>query len=165
VIDGLAYAVIVVSLVVGVGIIGLAVADRRPLTLLAYGLVTVEAAALIQVLVAIVQVVRGERPDEPATFVGYALGAHRTNAAGLGLVPTVLIAGSRPFRCPRNEMLRLRNVHSCTEFTGLVTKRVRVVGKMVARGGAMTFMVDPAGKPDGQETGRAHRHTSLCNGG
>jgi hypothetical protein len=73
VIDGLAYAVIVVSLVVGVGIIGLAVAGRRPLTLLAYGLVTVEAAALIQVLVAIVQVVRGERPDEPATFVGYAL--------------------------------------------------------------------------------------------
>ena len=72
-IDGLAYAVIVVSLVVGVGIIGLAVADRRPLTLLAYGLVTVEAAALIQVLVAIVQVVRGERPEEPATFGGYAL--------------------------------------------------------------------------------------------
>jgi hypothetical protein len=73
VIDGLAYAVIVVSLVVGLGIIGLAVADRRPLTLLAYGLVTIEAAALVQVLVAIVQVVRGERPDEPATFVGYAL--------------------------------------------------------------------------------------------
>ena len=72
-IDGLAYAVIVVSVVVGVAIIGLAVADRRPLTLLAYGLVTVEAAALVQVLVAIVQVVRGERPDEPATFVGYAL--------------------------------------------------------------------------------------------
>jgi hypothetical protein len=73
VIDGLAYAVIAVSLVVGLGIIGLAVANRRPLTLLAYGLVTVEAVALVQVLVAIVQVVRGERPDEPATFVGYAL--------------------------------------------------------------------------------------------
>ncbi|HEY7104103.1 MAG TPA: hypothetical protein VH573_20905 [Mycobacteriales bacterium] len=72
-IDGLAYAVIAVSLVVGLGIIGLAVANRRPLTLLAYGLVTVEAVALVQVLVAIVQVVRGERPDEPATFVGYAL--------------------------------------------------------------------------------------------
>ena len=69
----LAYVVIGISLVVGLGIIGLAVADRRPLTLLAYGLVTVEAAALVQVLVAIVQVVRGERPDEPATFVGYAL--------------------------------------------------------------------------------------------
>ena len=48
VIDGLAYAVIAVSLVVGFGIIGLALADRRPLTLLAYGLVTVEAAALFQ---------------------------------------------------------------------------------------------------------------------
>ena len=69
----LAYVVIGISLVVGLGIIGLAVADRRPLTLLAYGLVTVEAAALVQVLVAIVQVVRGERPDEPATFVGSAL--------------------------------------------------------------------------------------------
>jgi len=73
VINLLAYVVIGISLVVGLGIIGLAVADRRPLTLLAYGLVTVEAAALVQVLVAIVQVVRGERPDEPATFVGYAL--------------------------------------------------------------------------------------------
>ncbi len=72
-IDALAYVVIGISLVVGLGIIGLAVANRRPLTLLAYGLVTVEAAALVQVLVAIVQVVRGERPDEPATFVGYAL--------------------------------------------------------------------------------------------
>jgi hypothetical protein len=73
VIDALAYAVIAVSLVVGLGTIGLAVADRRPLTLLAYGLVTVEAVALVQVLVAVVQVVRGERPDEPAVFAGYAL--------------------------------------------------------------------------------------------
>lgn len=72
-INALAYVVIAISLVVGFGIIGLAVADRRPLSLLAYGLVTVETAALVQVLVAIVQVVRGERPDEPATFVGYAL--------------------------------------------------------------------------------------------
>jgi hypothetical protein len=73
VIDGLAYAVMAVSLVVGLGTIGFAVADRRPLTLLAYGLVTVEAVALVQVLVAIVQVIRGERPDEPAVFAGYAL--------------------------------------------------------------------------------------------
>ena len=72
-IDGLAYAVIAVSLLVGLATIGLALADRRPLTLLAYGLVLVEAAALIQVLVCIVQAVRGERPDEAATFVGYAL--------------------------------------------------------------------------------------------
>jgi hypothetical protein len=73
VIDGLAYLVIAISVIVGLGIIGLAVADRRPLTLLAYGLVSVEAAALVQVLVAVVQVARGERPAEPATFVGYAL--------------------------------------------------------------------------------------------
>jgi hypothetical protein len=73
VIDVLAYIVIGISLCVGIGIIGLAIADRRPLTLLAYGLVTVEAAASVQVLVAIVQVVRGERPNEVATFAGYAL--------------------------------------------------------------------------------------------
>jgi hypothetical protein len=73
VIDALAYVVIAVSLVVGLGIIGLAVADRRPLTLLAYGLVIAEAAALVQVLVAIVQAARGERPEEVATFIGYAL--------------------------------------------------------------------------------------------
>ena len=72
-IDVLAYIVIGISLCVGIGIIGLAIADRRPLTLLAYGLVTVEAAAFVQVLVAVVQVVRGERPNEVATFVGYAL--------------------------------------------------------------------------------------------
>jgi hypothetical protein len=73
VIDVLAYIVIGLSLCVGVGIIGLAVADRRPLTLLAYGLVTLEVAALVQVLVAVVQAVRGERPHEVATFIGYAL--------------------------------------------------------------------------------------------
>jgi hypothetical protein len=73
VIDGLAYVVQAVSVLVGLGIIGLALADRRPLTLLAYGLVLVEVAALVQVVVAIVQAVRGERPNEVATFVGYAL--------------------------------------------------------------------------------------------
>jgi hypothetical protein len=73
VIDGLAYGVMAVSLLVGLGTIGLALADRRPLTLLAYGLVLVELAALVQVLVAIVQAVRGERPNEIATFLGYAL--------------------------------------------------------------------------------------------
>ncbi|HEY6747902.1 MAG TPA: hypothetical protein VI357_19570 [Mycobacteriales bacterium] len=72
-IDGLAYAVEAVSVLVGLGIIGLALADRRPLTLLAYGLVLVEVAAVVQVVVAIVQVVRGERPNEVATFIGYAL--------------------------------------------------------------------------------------------
>jgi hypothetical protein len=73
VIAGLASTVAAVSVLVGLAIIGLAVADRRPLTLLAYGLVTVEVAAIVQVLVAIVQAARGERPHEVATFVGYAL--------------------------------------------------------------------------------------------
>jgi hypothetical protein len=73
VIDGLAYVVIAVSLVVGLGIVALAIADRRPLTLLAYGLVAVEVVAIVQVLVAIVQAARGERPHEVATFIGYAL--------------------------------------------------------------------------------------------
>ncbi len=72
-IDGLASAVEAVSLLVGLGTIALALADRRPLTLLAYGLVLVEVAALVQVVVAIVQAVRGERPTEVATFLGYAL--------------------------------------------------------------------------------------------
>lgn len=72
-IDGLAYAVEAVSLLVGLVTIVLALADRRPLTLLAYGLVLVEVAALVQVVVAIVQAVRGERPNEVATFIGYAL--------------------------------------------------------------------------------------------
>ena len=72
-IDAVAYVVIGISLCVGLAIIGLAVADRRPLTLLAYGLVVAEVAALVQVLVAVVQAVRGERPQEVATFVGYAL--------------------------------------------------------------------------------------------
>jgi hypothetical protein len=72
-IDGLAWVVIGVALLAGLGTIGLSVADRRPLTLIAYGLVAVETAALVQVLVAVVQLVRGERPVEAATFTGYAL--------------------------------------------------------------------------------------------
>ena len=72
--------------------------------------------------------------------------------------------GSRPL-CLHSAMIPLRNVHSYTRYTGLVTIRVRVVGKMVARLGAVTFMVDPAGKPDGQDTGRGSPTQSLFNGG
>lgn len=72
-IDGLAHAVEAVSVLVGLGMIAIALAGRRPLTLLAYGLVLVEVAALVQVVVSIVQAVRGERPTEVATFIGYAL--------------------------------------------------------------------------------------------
>lgn len=74
-IGGLTAVAIGVSLVVGAGILVLALLDRRPLTTLAYGLVAVEAMAVVLVLVSVVQAVRGERPDEAATFVGYALTA------------------------------------------------------------------------------------------
>ena len=70
---GVAAAVIAVSLLVGVGIVALALADRRPVLWLLGGLAAVELAALVQVLVAVVVVLRGERPDSAATFAGYAL--------------------------------------------------------------------------------------------
>jgi hypothetical protein len=66
-------AVIAVSVAVGVGIIVLAVLDRRPLTALLGGLLLVEAAALVQVLWAVVAVLRGQRPESPVVFIGYAL--------------------------------------------------------------------------------------------
>ena len=72
-IDGLAYVVMAVSVGVGLVIIGFAVLDRRPLDRIAAGLIAVEVAAIVQVLAAVVQAVRGERPVEAATFVGYAL--------------------------------------------------------------------------------------------
>lgn len=71
--DGVAAAVIAVSVLVGVGIVVLALLGRRPLVWLLGGLVAVELAALVQVLVAVVVVLRGERPDAAVTFTGYAL--------------------------------------------------------------------------------------------
>jgi hypothetical protein len=71
--SAVAAAVIAVSLLVGVGIGVLALADRRPVLWLLGGLAAVELAALVQVLVAVVVVLRGERPDSAATFAGYAL--------------------------------------------------------------------------------------------
>lgn len=71
--SGVAAAVIAVSLLVGVGIVVLALADRRPVLWLLGGLAAVELAALVQVVVAVVVVLRGERPDSAATFAGYAL--------------------------------------------------------------------------------------------
>ena len=72
-IDGLGYAVMAISVLVGLGLLLLAVLDRRPLDRIAAGLLLVEGAALVQVLVCIVQAVRGERPTQTATFIGYAL--------------------------------------------------------------------------------------------
>lgn len=81
-IDAVAYPVMALSLLVGLAIVGLALADRRPLTAIAAGLVAVEVAALVQLVVSIVQAVRGERPDEVATFIGYALTSPLVAPAG-----------------------------------------------------------------------------------
>lgn len=71
--DGVAAAVIAVSVLVGAGLVLLALLGRRPTLVLLAGLAVVELAALVQVLVAVVVVVRGERPAATATFAGYAL--------------------------------------------------------------------------------------------
>jgi hypothetical protein len=65
--------VIGVSVAVGVAIVVLALLDRRPVTALLGGLLLVEAAALVQVIWAVVAVLRGERPDSAVVFTGYAL--------------------------------------------------------------------------------------------
>jgi hypothetical protein len=71
--DGVAIAVIAVSVLVGVAVVVLALLDRRPLGALLGGLLLVELAALVQVVVAVVAVLRGQRPDSGAVFTGYAL--------------------------------------------------------------------------------------------
>jgi hypothetical protein len=58
---------------VGLAVLALALADRRPVLWLLGGLAAVELAALVQVLVAAAVVFRGDRPEEPAVFAGYAL--------------------------------------------------------------------------------------------
>ena len=71
--DGVAAAVIAASVLVGAGIVVLALLDRRPVTVLLGGLLLVELAALVQVLVVVVAVLRGQRPDSGVVFTGYAL--------------------------------------------------------------------------------------------
>ena len=66
-------AVIAISVAVGLGTIGFALLDRRPLPALLGGLLLVEAAALVQVLWAVVAVLRGQRPDSAVVFTGYAV--------------------------------------------------------------------------------------------
>ncbi|HZB51663.1 MAG TPA: hypothetical protein VE547_21420 [Mycobacteriales bacterium] len=80
--DTLAAVVITVSVLAGVAMIGLALLDRRPLTALLGGLLVVEAAALVQVLWAVVAVLRGERPDSAGVFTGYALASLLVPPAG-----------------------------------------------------------------------------------
>lgn len=72
-VDAVALSVVAVSVLVGAGIVVLALLDRRPVATLLGGLLLVELAALVQVVVAVVQVVRGERPASGAAFAGYAL--------------------------------------------------------------------------------------------
>ena len=80
--DGVATGVIVVSLLVGGAILVLALADRRPVLWLLGGLVAVELAALVQVVVSVVVVARGERPASGGTFTGYALASLLVPPAG-----------------------------------------------------------------------------------
>lgn len=71
--DAVAIAVIAVSVLVGGVIVVLALLDRRPLAALLGGLLLVELAALVQVLVVVVAVLRGQRPDSGVVFTGYAV--------------------------------------------------------------------------------------------
>ena len=71
--DAVAGTVIAVSVTVGVAIVVLALLDRRPLAALLGGLALVELAALVQVLWAVIAVLRGQRPDSGVVFTGYAL--------------------------------------------------------------------------------------------
>lgn len=72
-IDGLAYVVIGLALAVGLAFCGLALLDRRPVTYLLGGVLLVELATVVQAVATVVLLLRGQRPDEPATFAGYAL--------------------------------------------------------------------------------------------
>ena len=78
----LAAVVITVSVVAGLAMVGLALLDRRPLAALLGGLLLVELVALVQVLWAVVAVLRGERPDSPAVFAGYAVASVLVPPAG-----------------------------------------------------------------------------------
>jgi hypothetical protein len=71
--DGVAAAVIAVSVLVGGAIVVLALLDRRPLGAMLGGLLLVELAALVQLLVVVVALLRGERPESGVVFTGYAL--------------------------------------------------------------------------------------------
>ena len=71
--SALTAVVIAISVAVGLAMVVLALLDRRPLTAVLGGLLLVEAAALAQVLWAVVAVLRGQRPDSGVIFTGYAL--------------------------------------------------------------------------------------------
>ena len=74
-VDGLATAIIVVSLLVaGFGVL-MAVLNRPPGPAHLVGLALVESVLLVQAVVAISKMFTGQRPDGMVTFVGYLLTA------------------------------------------------------------------------------------------
>lgn len=72
-IDSLALAVVVASLLLGVVALVLAGLDRPPPRPLLVALAALEALVVVQVVVAAVRLVTGDRPDSVASFVGYLL--------------------------------------------------------------------------------------------
>lgn len=74
-VDGLAITLIAVALLVA-GFSGLmALLDRPPRLVQLAGLAIVEAVLVVQAVVAVARLFTGDRPDQPATFVGYLLTA------------------------------------------------------------------------------------------
>jgi threonine/homoserine efflux transporter RhtA len=69
--DGLANAIIIASLVLAAWGLLTAALNRPAGRSHLLGLGLLEAALIVQVVVAVVKVVDGERPGQPATFVGY----------------------------------------------------------------------------------------------
>lgn len=74
-IDGLAMALIIVSLVAAAWIFVPALRDRPIGRSHLAALVVVEVGLLVQAVVAIVQLARGEDADELAVFIGYLIGS------------------------------------------------------------------------------------------
>lgn len=81
-IDGLATGLIVASLVIaGWGLVTTALGRRTDVYQLA-GLAAVELALLAQVVIAVVRIVGGDRPDAVVTFVAYLVGSLLVLPAG-----------------------------------------------------------------------------------
>lgn len=74
-VDGLATVIIIIGLAVGAYGGLMALLDRPPRLPELIGLGLLEAALLVQTVVAIGKAFTGERPDQLATFVGYLLTA------------------------------------------------------------------------------------------
>ena len=72
-VDPLATALVLVSLVLAVWAGVLAALDRTPGRWLLRGLLTLQALLLVQVAIAVVRLLGGERPASVASFVGYLL--------------------------------------------------------------------------------------------